>query len=83
MTRARRSSFGTEEKPMLLNALREARLWTLKYEQAQDFRSEVRPMCEALTNSIDKLGEHLTGDPEVFWRQMATTYPGMTKDGGE
>ncbi len=72
MTRARRSSFGTNEKPMLLNALLEARLWTLKYEHAQDFGSEVRPMCAALTKSIDQLGEHLTGDPEIFWRQPAT-----------
>jgi hypothetical protein len=72
MTRARRSSFGTEEKPLLLNALLEARLWTLKYAHAQDFGSEVRPMCATLTKSIDKLGEQLTGDPEYFWRPVAT-----------
>lgn len=34
--------------------------------------SDMRPICEAVTKSIDRLGEELTGDPEYFWRKMAT-----------
>ncbi|MFZ5674428.1 MAG: hypothetical protein ACOZAM_15840 [Pseudomonadota bacterium] len=70
--RARRPSFSHDELPMLLDALRDARMWTLKYEHSHDFHSDMRPICEAVTKSIDRLGEELTGDPEYFWRKMAT-----------
>ncbi len=75
--RGRRSSFSPTEVPALLDAWLQARLWTLKYQTAQDFGSDARPICDTVKTSIDKLGEHLTGDPEVFWRQPATSYPGM------
>jgi len=70
--RARRPSFNHDELPMLLDALRDARMWTLKYGSAHDFHSDARPICEAVTKSIDHLGEELTGDPEYFWRKVAT-----------
>lgn len=76
--RARRPSFDpVSDKSALLDALLEARLWTLKFEHAHPFGSDVRPICDAVTKSIDKLGERLTGDPEYFWRQPATSYPGL------
>ena len=78
--RARSASFGSDLHPVLLQALLDARIWTLRYGQSH---TDVRPICDAVTQSIDKLGEHLTGDPEIFWRKIATTYPGMQKESGE
>lgn len=73
MTRRRhQSSFGAELRPVLLQALLDARIWTLRFEHSLKSGSEAQPMCSELTKSIDRLGEHLTGDPEVFWRQPAT-----------
>lgn len=70
--RGRSSGFESNLHPVLLQALLDARIWTLRYGQSQGYESDVRPICEAVTKSIDRLGEHLTGDPEIFWRPVAT-----------
>lgn len=74
-----RPSFSNNEMPMLLDALREARLWSLKYGSCQPFDSPGHVRCYALAKAIDELGTELTGDPEYFWLRAHSTPPNMTK----
>jgi hypothetical protein len=61
-----RPSFCPTELPKLLDALRGAREWVIKYSSAQPFNSPAHNKCEAIKNSIDDLAGELTGQRDLF-----------------
>jgi hypothetical protein len=61
-----RPHFGPDDQKKLIEALGNARDWTIKCLSAADFHSPRMAKCEALNRCIDDLAEELTGDRKLF-----------------
>lgn len=50
----------------MIESLGKTRDWALRYGQSLDFGADGRKRCDAVTDAIDSLAEHLTGDRTHF-----------------
>ena len=62
-------SFGPGEKERLLTLLGDARHLVILFGASQPLNSETRPYVDTVKTSVDKLAEHLTGDPRYYWHK--------------
>ena len=59
-------SFSREDEERLLAFMQVTRHLNVYYGAASVFSSPQHALSEALTGAIDKLGEHITGEPRLF-----------------
>jgi hypothetical protein len=59
-------SFSREDEERLLAFMQVTRHLNVYYGAASVFNSPQHGLSEALTGAIDKLGEHITGEPRLF-----------------
>lgn len=60
------ASFSKEDEERLLAFMEVTRHLNVYYGAASNFHSPQHALSEALRNAIDKLGEHITGVPQIF-----------------
>ena len=59
-------SFSNEDEERLLAFMQVTRDLNIRYGSASDFNSPQHALSEALRIALDKLGEHISGDPRLF-----------------
>ena len=60
------SSFSHEDEERLLAFMQVTRELSIRYGSAYGFHLKQNELHTALNAAIDKLGEHITGDPRLF-----------------
>jgi hypothetical protein len=65
-------SFSHEDEERLLAFMSVTRELSIRYGSAYGFHSKQNELHTALNTAIDKLGEHITGDPQLFLPPHAT-----------
>lgn len=65
-------SFSHEDEERLLAFMDVTRELNIRYRSASSFGSPQDELSSALQSALDKLGEHITGDSQVFWPPHAT-----------
>lgn len=63
----RRPSFSKDDEERLLAYMDVTRDLSIKYGAAYGFHSQQYALHTSLNMAIDKLAEHMTGDPKFFW----------------
>lgn len=63
----RRSDLNVVEQQELIAAIHVARRGAIKAQTSLSSQSETYRLCNVLTEAVDDLAEHLTGDRELFW----------------
>jgi hypothetical protein len=61
-----RPTFDSADQKNLIEALRDARNWVIKYASAEKYGSPKHVKCGAVTQTIDDLAGELTGDRTLF-----------------
>jgi hypothetical protein len=59
-------SFSHEDEERLLAFMQVTRDLSIRYGSAYGFHSQQNALHTSLNAAIDKLGEHITGDPRLF-----------------
>ena len=62
-------SFSREDEERLLAFMQVTRELNISYGAASVFDSRQHVLSSALTSALDKLGEHMTGDPRLFMQE--------------
>jgi hypothetical protein len=62
-----KSSFSKDDEERLLAYMDVTRDLSIKYGAAYGFHSQQYALHTSLNVAIDKLAEHMTGDPKFFW----------------
>jgi len=62
-----RSSFSKDDEERLLAFMQVTRYLSIRYGAAYGFHSPQYALHTSLNTAIDKLAEHMTGDPRFFW----------------
>ena len=65
-------SFSKDDEERLLAYMDVTRDLSIKYGAAYGFHSQQYALHTSLNVAIDKLAEHMTGDPRFFWQFKST-----------
>jgi hypothetical protein len=65
-------SFSHEDEERLLAFMSVTRELNIRYRSASSFGSPQDELSSSLQSALDKLGEHITGDPQLFLPPHAT-----------
>ena len=82
MQRRGKSSFSADDEERLLAFMDVTRELTIKFGAAHGFHSAQYALSTLLTGAIDKLAEHLSGDPKLFWLVEHSAGGPSPRDGG-
>jgi hypothetical protein len=67
-----RPSFSKDDEERLLAYLQVTRNLSNSYGAAYGFHSQQYALHTSLNVAVDKLAEHITGDPKFFWQMHHT-----------